>query len=110
MSRFDPDTTRETTARSNASRIGRRQDRAQLLAQFMIPRLLRRTMTTTTLSQWGDWPATRVRSTFLDYFAQHGHSFVKSSSTIPYEDPTLLFANAGYVIPSRDSSTHFISA
>ncbi|BGP33039.1 Alanine--tRNA ligase [Rhodotorula toruloides] len=49
-----------------------------------------------TASQFGDWPATKVRQTFLDYFTeQNGHSFVKSSSTIPYEDPTLLFANAG---------------
>ncbi|GAA5865267.1 hypothetical protein JCM1840_003969 [Sporobolomyces johnsonii] len=49
-----------------------------------------------TSSQWGDWPATKVRRTFLDYFEKHnGHTFVPSSSTIPYEDPTLLFANAG---------------
>ncbi|TNY17543.1 tRNA synthetases class II (A)-domain-containing protein [Rhodotorula diobovata] len=49
-----------------------------------------------TQSQFGDWPATKVRQTFLDYFnTQHRHSFVPSSSTIPYDDPTLLFANAG---------------
>ncbi|GAA6058951.1 hypothetical protein JCM10212_002903 [Sporobolomyces blumeae] len=49
-----------------------------------------------TSSQWGDWPATKVRQTFLDYFNdKHKHTFVPSSSTIPYEDPTLLFANAG---------------
>ena len=46
-------------------------------------------------SQFGDWPANKVRSTFVDYFKQHGHTFYASSSTIPYEDPTLLFANAG---------------
>ncbi|WFD32010.1 alanine--tRNA ligase [Malassezia sp. CBS 17886] len=47
---------------------------------------------TTTLA----WPAVKVRNTFLEYFRdKHGHTFVPSSSTIPYDDPTLLFANAG---------------
>ncbi|KAM0789420.1 hypothetical protein ACM66B_000245 [Microbotryomycetes sp. NB124-2] len=47
-------------------------------------------------SQFGTWPATKVRDTFLEFFKQqHGHTFVPSSSTIPYDDPTLLFANAG---------------
>lgn len=41
------------------------------------------------------WPAAKVRSTFFDYFREHQHTYVKSSSTIPYDDPTLLFANAG---------------
>ncbi|KAK9455388.1 tRNA synthetases class II (A)-domain-containing protein [Dipodascopsis uninucleata] len=42
-----------------------------------------------------DWPASKVRSTFLDYFVtKRGHTFVPSSSVIPYDDPTLLFANA----------------
>ncbi|KAK9369692.1 tRNA synthetases class II (A)-domain-containing protein [Lipomyces kononenkoae] len=44
----------------------------------------------------GDWPAGKVRSTFLDYFVKkRDHTFVPSSSVIPYDDPTLLFANAG---------------
>ena len=43
----------------------------------------------------GEWTSTRVRQTFFDFFAQRGHTYVPSSSTIPYEDPTLLFANAG---------------
>ena len=43
-----------------------------------------------------DWPARRVRQTFVEFFKdQHGHSFIPSSATIPYDDPTLLFANAG---------------
>jgi len=47
-------------------------------------------------SQFGEWPASKVRSTFFDFFTQeNGHTFVPSSSTIPYEDPTLLFINAG---------------
>lgn len=42
------------------------------------------------------WTVSRVRQTFLDYFCQeHQHTFVPSSSTIPHEDPTLLFANSG---------------
>lgn len=51
-----------------------------------------------TASQFGDWPAKKVRQTFLDYFGRdNAHTFVPSSSTIPYDDPTLLFANAGCV-------------
>lgn len=42
-----------------------------------------------------DWPAQKVRNTFLDFFREREHSFVPSSSTVPYDDPTLLFANAG---------------
>ncbi|KAI0359918.1 hypothetical protein OH77DRAFT_1419277 [Trametes cingulata] len=41
------------------------------------------------------WPASRVREEFFNYFKSKEHTFVPSSSTIPYEDPTLLFANAG---------------
>ncbi|KAK0534678.1 Alanine--tRNA ligase [Tilletia horrida] len=51
---------------------------------------------TSTSSQFGDWPATKVRQTFFDFFEKSNkHTFVRSSSTIPYDDPTLLFANAG---------------
>ncbi|KAF5102517.1 hypothetical protein DV451_001810 [Geotrichum candidum] len=42
-----------------------------------------------------NWPASKVRNTFLDYFKSNEHTFVPSSSVIPYDDPTLLFANAG---------------
>ncbi|KAL8895891.1 MAG: hypothetical protein Q9192_003389 [Flavoplaca navasiana] len=41
------------------------------------------------------WPAARVRETFLEYFRRNGHTFVPSSSVVPHADPTLLFANAG---------------
>jgi alanyl-tRNA synthetase len=37
----------------------------------------------------------KIRQRFLDYFAQRGHVVVASSSLIPHNDPTLLFANAG---------------
>src|SRR3954470_4160486 len=37
----------------------------------------------------------KVRRAFLDYFVQRGHEEVPSSSLVPANDPTLLFANAG---------------
>ncbi|MDO6709890.1 alanine--tRNA ligase [Aliiglaciecola sp. 2_MG-2023] len=36
-----------------------------------------------------------IRRAFLDYFANHGHQIVPSSSLVPADDPTLLFTNAG---------------
>ncbi|MFZ4405218.1 MAG: alanine--tRNA ligase, partial [Pseudobdellovibrionaceae bacterium] len=36
-----------------------------------------------------------VRQTFINYFEKNGHAHVSSSSLIPENDPTLLFANAG---------------
>jgi alanyl-tRNA synthetase len=38
-----------------------------------------------------------IRSTFLDYFAKHGHDVVPSSPLVPRNDPTLMFTNAGMV-------------
>ncbi|MFO7652693.1 MAG: alanine--tRNA ligase [Candidatus Krumholzibacteriia bacterium] len=39
--------------------------------------------------------AKEIRSRFLDFFAARGHRVVPSSSLVPQDDPTLLFANAG---------------
>jgi alanyl-tRNA synthetase len=36
-----------------------------------------------------------IRTRFLDFFASRGHRVVPSSSLVPANDPTLLFANAG---------------
>ncbi|MGM0450862.1 MAG: alanine--tRNA ligase [Pseudomonadota bacterium] len=36
-----------------------------------------------------------LRSAFLEYFRQNGHTIVPSSSLVPADDPTLLFTNAG---------------
>lgn len=37
----------------------------------------------------------QIRESFIKFFEQHDHKFVRSSSVVPYEDPTLLFTNAG---------------
>jgi len=37
----------------------------------------------------------QVRRSFLDFFAERGHTIVPSASLVPVNDPTLLFTNAG---------------
>src|SRR5438105_10317133 len=39
--------------------------------------------------------STEIRRRFFDFFSSRGHEKVASSSLIPAQDPTLLFANAG---------------
>ena len=42
-------------------------------------------------------PTNEVRRSFLDYFAAQGHEAVPSAPLVPYNDPTLMFVNAGMV-------------
>jgi hypothetical protein len=42
-----------------------------------------------------EWSARLVRAKYIDFFRSKGHVFWPSSKVIPYEDPTLLFTNAG---------------
>ncbi|XP_063974984.1 alanine--tRNA ligase, cytoplasmic [Diachasmimorpha longicaudata] len=39
--------------------------------------------------------AKEIRSAYIDFFKSKGHEYVHSNSTIPHDDPTLLFTNAG---------------
>lgn len=39
----------------------------------------------------------QIRTAFLNYFKEQGHTVVPSSSLVPDNDPTLLFTNAGMV-------------
>ncbi|MCH7886075.1 MAG: alanine--tRNA ligase, partial [Planctomycetes bacterium] len=39
--------------------------------------------------------STQIRQQFLDFFAGKGHVFVPSSPVVPYDEPTIMFANAG---------------
>src|SRR6201986_4410782 len=41
--------------------------------------------------------AADIRRTFLDFFVRNGHTAVQSSSLVPRNDPTLMFANSGMV-------------
>lgn len=38
-----------------------------------------------------------IRRSFLEYFGRQGHDVVQSAPLVPYNDPTLMFTNAGMV-------------
>lgn len=58
-------------------------------------RVLVAPISTSSMPDQQQWTAVQVRQEFFDYFGSKQHTFVPSSSTVPYDDPTLLFANAG---------------
>lgn len=78
--------------------------RSQLLSfhplRTMSARESKPTVPTTAPAKWPapeNWPASKVRSTFIDYFVKQPgfeHTFWPSSGSIPFDDDTLLFANA----------------
>lgn len=45
-----------------------------------------------------------IRRSFLDFFAEAGHSIEKSASLLPQNDPSLMFNNAG-MVPFKDVFT-----
>ncbi|MCW9023200.1 MAG: alanine--tRNA ligase [Gammaproteobacteria bacterium] len=45
--------------------------------------------------------SSEIRTAFLNFFKEHGHEVVASSSLVPVNDATLLFTNAG-MVPFKD--------
>jgi len=39
--------------------------------------------------------STEIRESFINFFREKGHRFIRSSPVVPIDDPTLLFINAG---------------
>ncbi|KAJ9551584.1 hypothetical protein OSB04_015629 [Centaurea solstitialis] len=51
-----------------------------------------------------EWPANKVRDSFIKLFEEKNHVYWKSSPVVPLNDPTLLFANAGTADPNTSLS------
>jgi hypothetical protein len=47
------------------------------------------------MSSSTQWSGANVRKAFIDFFKSKNHTMWPSSSVVPVNDPTLLFANAG---------------
>ncbi|XP_068205729.1 alanine--tRNA ligase, mitochondrial isoform X2 [Palaemon carinicauda] len=41
------------------------------------------------------WSSNLVRSTFIEFFKNHNHQYIRSSPVVPWKDATLAFVNAG---------------
>ncbi len=61
-------------------------------------------MTRTDESPRTSMTTAEIRSTFLDFFASKGHRVAPSAPLVPWQDPTLLFVNAG-MVPFKDVFT-----
>jgi alanyl-tRNA synthetase len=48
--------------------------------------------------------AAQIRARFLEFFAERGHTIVRSASLVPAGDQTLLFVNSG-MVPFKDALT-----
>ena len=77
-------------------------------------RRVRRTLTASrcvvsTASMSTEWPGAKVRSSFVEFFKTKQHTFFPSSSVVPVNDPTLLFANAGGWIAMLGAQTRLFS-
>lgn len=55
-----------------------------------------------------EWPANRVRDTFIKFFEEKKHTNWKSSPVVPHNDPTLLFANAGISLSHSENKITFL--
>ncbi len=56
-------------------------------------------------ARFGETPSSKlVRSSFLEFFGERGHSVQPSAPIIPPNDPTLMFTNAG-MVPFKDVFT-----
>lgn len=47
------------------------------------------------MSIFANMNSSEIRQSFLDFFKEREHKIVPSAPTVPFEDPTLLFTNAG---------------
>ncbi|XP_010523577.1 PREDICTED: alanine--tRNA ligase-like isoform X2 [Tarenaya hassleriana] len=84
---------------SSASRVSHHYRRSFFSHFVFSSSLLSKSFSTATMpgseSSEIQWPARRVRDTFIKFFEGKGHVNWKSSPVVPHSDPTLLFANAG---------------
>ncbi|KDP43289.1 hypothetical protein JCGZ_24210 [Jatropha curcas] len=82
-------------AAAAAARVSVNRPLATLFASFSSSSLSRIAIMPDVDPQKVEWPAKKVRDTFISFFEDKNHVHWKSSPVVPVNDPTLLFANAG---------------